>query len=292
MNTPLRAGPPGGGTGPTTAPGGGTGPTGKRRVFLFINGILNLPGDAEGWTDRAVTWTHIHTDARAEKFEYAAGPLTRLIRQQARAEKFARMLSYYPASEWDVHLVGHSNGCDIILRALQVVPAYRRIGGVHLISAAAEADFDRNGLNERLWDGGLGRVQVYCAGKDWALWLAAIFTGFRFGTLGKTGPANPAYLRAGCVQTIVEPGFGHSTWFEKGQFDRTMELVTGGNIQAPSTKHQIISKDQAPSTGEVPRSNLQKKESRAVADHTPETYRAGSCTAAARALTETWKGKS
>src|SRR5690349_9963280 len=61
-----------------------------RRVYLFINGIHVRPGDAEGWCDRAVTWTHIKTEARAEKFEYATWAVTRWLHQQERAEKFAR----------------------------------------------------------------------------------------------------------------------------------------------------------------------------------------------------------
>ena len=251
-----------------------------RRVFLFVNGIHVLPGDAEGWTDRAVTWTHIHTDARGEKFEYATTFATRLIRQQARAEKFARMIGYYAKShhggtegtEWEINLVGHSNGCEIILRTLRFLQKETKgtkIGSIHLIAAACEADFWRNGLNELLADGLLGRACVYVGGKDRALKIAKAtepvlrMFGAGYGSLGLTGPINPLFVRAGCIETIVEPEFDHSTWFEKGErFDRTMGMVTS-------------------QTDRTSRTELQK-EWRGAADHTAELRRPGSCTVVPR----------
>jgi hypothetical protein len=38
----------------------------KPRVYILINGILNWPGESDGWTDRGVTWLNLHTEAKAE----------------------------------------------------------------------------------------------------------------------------------------------------------------------------------------------------------------------------------
>jgi pimeloyl-ACP methyl ester carboxylesterase len=208
----------------------------RRRVFLFINGILTRPGDAEGWTDRAVTWTHLHTEARGEKFEYAAGVLLRMLHQQARAEKFARMIAWYLNAKetWEVNLVGHSNGCDIILRALRVLSYGAEINAIHLIAPACEGDFERNGLNGLLSAGLVQRVEVYMGEQDSAMEWARLskfspFPFLRFGDLGRTGPIKTWMSRESLarVRTYSDPFYEHSTWFERGaRFEETMRMVT------------------------------------------------------------------
>lgn len=212
-----------------------------RRVFIFANGILTLPGDSDGWTDRAVTWTHLWTEARGEKYEYACGALTRRIKQQSRAEALAKMVRYYAdcvgrnpkqghQQKWHINLVGHSNGCDIILRTLALLPEHLKIESIHLIAAACEADFDANGLNRWLWDGHLGRVAIYSGGKDDALKFAKLTSrilkpfGLGYGSLGLTGPINPAETIR--IQEFHQNDFGHSDWFAPGNFATTMNYVT------------------------------------------------------------------
>ena len=107
----------------------------KNTVYIFVNGILNFPGDAEGWTDRAVTWINKNTDAKGEKFEYFSGVITRRFRQQYRAIKLSELIEQYDG--WTIILVGHSNGCDVILRALKLTKV--KIGEVHLVARAAPA---------------------------------------------------------------------------------------------------------------------------------------------------------
>jgi hypothetical protein len=213
-----------------------------KRVFIFVNGILSWPSDADGWTDRAVTWTNIRTESVGEKYEYVCGPLTRRLKQQRRAEGLAKMCRYYancvgqdphetgPEQPWEIHLVGHSNGCDIILRTLKLLPRFMRIKSVHLIAAACEADFDANGLNEKLWNGQLGRVEVYTGGEDHALKFATLTGhflspfGLGYGSLGLTGPKNAADDHR--IVEHHEPFFGHSTWFEPVQFPTTLTHIT------------------------------------------------------------------
>ena len=214
-------------------------PLSNRHVYIYINGILTDPGAEDCWQDRAATWTNIHTAFKGDKFEYSAGPFTRRLKQQERAEKFARMVDHYlKKGGWHIHLVGHSNGCDIILRVLEMVSRsqYQPRSGappiedVHLIAAACEADFNGNGLNFYFRGGTLKRAFIYFSHDDSQLKRARFtrilkFMGLGYGTLGLTGPVNhpsPDH------HVILRPrhDFDHSTWFEKPHFDSTMKMIT------------------------------------------------------------------
>lgn len=193
------------------------------RVYVFINGIMTAPGDAEGWTDRAVTWAHTRTPHKAEKFEYATGPLLRRFKQQSRAEKIATMLAYYERAGFEIALVGHSNGCDIIARVLALRGQQdwffkSAVRSVHLFSAAADG-VDFKAAIERK---DVGRVHLYCAGSDKALalgrWSRRLFgwAGLGYGSLGLE-PDNALSLAPG-VFVHSEPAYGHSDWFIRGEF--------------------------------------------------------------------------
>lgn len=195
-----------------------------KTVFILVNGILTFPGESDNWNGKGVTSIHLHTPHRAEKIEYFVGPFSRVLGQKERARKLIKTLSYYQG--WDIVLVGHSNGCDVILDAL-VEMGWPRIEALHLISGACEADFNKNGLNAN--QGQIGQVYVYVAGKDWALRLADTFTGrlFGYGALGKSGPVNAERW----VVTVCEPEFGHPTWFDDDHFETTMRMLTGSDLQ-------------------------------------------------------------
>ncbi len=162
-----------------------------QRLFVFINGILTAPGDAEGWTDRSVTWTQSRTPHKAEKWEYATGPLLRRLRQQTRAEKIATMLAYYERAGFEIVLVGHSNGCDIIARVLELRAElcwfYQLpLRSVHLFSAAAEAEDFRSALDRD----DVARIFFYSGGRDLALRAGRVsrtlfgWAGLGYGTAG------------------------------------------------------------------------------------------------------------
>lgn len=192
------------------------------RVHCVVNGILTRPGEARNWTGRAVTWTHLHTDAKAEKVEYWAGPLDRIFGQKARAQKLYKTLSYYAGHQ--LTLSGHSNGCDVILDMLRDYPDCPRIGRLNLVSAACESDFDKNGLNDHLIGGHVGEVRVFCGGQDKALALAHTWAGrlLGYGTLGLDGPQHVAPEVADRVGCLTWTQWGHSTCWEDAHFDQTM----------------------------------------------------------------------
>lgn len=200
----------------------------KRRVYIYVNGILTFPGQADNWNRRAVTWTHLHTGHVAESLEYLAGPVSRIFGQSERAEKLIRKIEFYDRAGFEVHLVGHSNGADVIRDALSLMPAIR--ARVVLISAAIPADMRRNGLEELLVFGVIDHLTLLVAGNDWALRLGGLLTGraLGYGRLGLDGPQwpeqNPGVISDQC-RVIQEPDFGHGSWFCEDQFDRTMRRI-------------------------------------------------------------------
>lgn len=199
-------------------------------AVIVVNGILTAPGDARAWTDRAVTW--LHCDAavavQAEKFEYYATALTRRLRQQRHARELAHLIELYKGRE--VHLVGHSNGCDIILRALALTRD--RIASVHLIAGACEEDFEKNGLNALLYTRQIGAVHAYTSPDDRVLAYAARpsralfgWMGLGYGLLGLVGPTKITPPVRHLVSRWDRPGYGHSTWFSPENFDATLNLI-------------------------------------------------------------------
>lgn len=207
-----------------------------KRIVIYVNGIMNQPGDAKNWTDRAVSWTHKHTEFRAEKFEYFCGVLTRRLFQAGHAQDLADMIEDYHQDDdhFKIVLVGHSNGCDLIVRALKLVNPFLEIEAVHLISAACDPDFSSNGLNDLFREGRLEHATVYVAGADLPMkiaeWTGKVLQkiGLGYGTLGRRGPVNNAHPDK--VKLIERTVFGHSTWFRPDCFEELMAEIHGKKI--------------------------------------------------------------
>ncbi len=212
-----------------------------RRIYIFVNGILNRPGDAHAWTDRAAAWVNANTNFKGEKFEYFAGILTRRLFQSAHAQDLAEEIAVFQDSE--LVLVGHSNGCDLILRALRILFfdllskfRWTPIKAIHLISGACEPDFQKNGLNDLLSTNLVGDVTIYIGGQDshfaHPMWLARQsqrfigWAGLGYGTLGATGPENLLDSIRGRVHLVGQPCYDHSTWFAPGHFEQLMASLT------------------------------------------------------------------
>lgn len=199
-----------------------------RPVYIVVNGILTSPGHADEWTDRAVTWFHndASVDVHAEKFEYFATALTRRLRQRSHALALGALIRRYAGRP--IYLVGHSNGCDLIARALRETSV--EVRAIHLIAAAVEENFDRNGFNEALARGQLGTVHVYGSANDAVLkwlarpsrWIFGVF-GLGYGLLGLLGPvaAYPAHR----VFMHWKHEFGHGTWFSGEHFAETLSDI-------------------------------------------------------------------
>lgn len=200
----------------------------NRRIYVCINGICSNPSNTEGWTDRFCTWIHTNTEYRAEKFEYFAGPITRRLFQGKRAKALAKLIAQY--KKHDVYLVGHSNGCDLICRALKVLIS-AQVEQIHLIAPATDADFEKNGLNYALYSYAVNKAFIYVADKDGAMRFANLtgkflkLFGLGYGTLGLTGPKNIDEDVKNRVEAIHFKEFHHSTFFENQNFDALMYSI-------------------------------------------------------------------
>jgi len=156
--------------------------------------------------------------------EYFCGPIGRAFGQTDRVSKLYRTLDQY-RDGWEITMVGHSNGCDVILDALWGGAQWaQREAALHLVCGACESNFHRNGLNTLLSSEMIGRVSVYVAKKDVALRLARSWAGklLGYGTLGLHGPKYVSPGVAEKVETIEWPSYGHSDCWEDGEFSETM----------------------------------------------------------------------
>lgn len=200
----------------------------KTRYYLLINGILTNPSDVKGWTDRAESWIEDKTRFNAGRFEYFSGALTRRIWQAGRVEKVAAILGRVSCDS--LYLVGHSNGCDIIERYVKTYG--RRIEEIHLVGAASEADFRKNGYNKALMTNKVGKIFIYRSKNDKALRLAhwtyplISWMGLGYGSLGYTGAK---HVNATVRNRVIERefGFDHTDYFSDAQFEGTMRAITG-----------------------------------------------------------------
>lgn len=197
--------------------------------YVFINGILSTPGDVSAWTDRAEAWVETHCmRSHATRLEYATDAIFRRMHQSARVDDLEAIVKRLAGQR--IVLVGHSNGCDIIERFIKRKNYV--IDEIHLIAAASEADFEKNGMNNALKLGFIKRVHVYWSKKDGALKKAKLsstllsWIGLGYGYLGLVGPKKVDPLVQSRVDN-TERSFDHSEWFSEARFNETMRSVTG-----------------------------------------------------------------
>jgi len=197
-----------------------------RDQFLFINGILTMPGNSRAWTDKAVQWFNRNApeNAVSDKFEYYSPALLRRLYQDGHAADLAEVISEYAGAR--IHLVAHSNGCDLIARALR--PTSTQIHTIHLISAALERDFELNGMGERITRGQIHRIYCLCSKGDKVLGVLARATQVAtlgllgYGDLGCRGAKKPVPPR---VHHYWRDTMGHSDWFNPSNFTTTMDEI-------------------------------------------------------------------
>jgi len=203
-----------------------------KTIFFFERGIMGwktLFGGWFNWPNQAVSWIHRHTGCRAQTLLYFVDALFAGLTRERRAKWFRDMLSQYPDSEgWEIHICAHSEGTATVLESLRLA-CWPKIKALHLVSGACDGDFERNGLNHALEHGRISEVFVYVAGKDAAMKLEDTIIGhWCFGIrmkdkpLGLTGPINMREHLMSQVIEIYEPTFGHSDWFTRSNFNKTM----------------------------------------------------------------------
>jgi hypothetical protein len=197
----------------------------KKRIYLFINGILSWPGDSHGWATRAVTFFNVRTPHKGQADLYFCTAIGRAWHQGRRIQSFVDLLRWYVDDGWEIVVAAHSNGCDIALHGLALAQ-FPKVQALHLFSGACSADFHRNGLNYALESGQLGSCAVYCGGQDKALKFAShAGRWLGYGTLGLTGPENMLPGVSGLVRVVKVPDFGHSDWWADENFVSSMDFI-------------------------------------------------------------------
>jgi pimeloyl-ACP methyl ester carboxylesterase len=211
----------------------------SRTCFIAINGIRTNPGDAEGWTDRFVTWINTRTPdgVVAEKFKYYCSAILRRVHQRQRADEIARKVGYYRRAGYRVVLVGHSNGCDLIARVLEANGV--EIDCAHLISPAA----DEEDFADAIREGAIRRIHIYGSKNDRALRFAAAsrplisWLGLGYGSMGLRGPEFAKQF-PGVVKDHSDNTCDHSTWLQRGtRFEALMKAISSNdqNDQTPNS---------------------------------------------------------
>jgi len=205
----------------------------KPPVIIAINGIRTKQ-IYSAWPRRFDWWLDANLDeiAVAERYEYECSALFRFKGQRARVDELIEIVNGYKNNDQDIILVGHSNGCDIIQRILNMGIHVRE---VHCFAPAAfEADFSR--AIERK---ACKRIFIYGSTNDRALRLARdtqfltrtlsfLLRPFGvpqlgYGWLGLNAAAFAAQ-HPDIVTDCSNNRFDHSTWFEEQYFDSTMLL--------------------------------------------------------------------
>ncbi len=204
-------------------------------ILLTVPGIMQFPYDSRNWSPHTRTWCNQH-GLKSDGADYFCGPLTRCLHQERRVERVKTILQAYPEVQYDRTLMVHSNGDDLLMKALAELN-WPRVQDLHLFSGAGGSDFDALGLNSALSKGRIQNIFVYVGGRDLPMRIAK-YAGWMvgFGTLGLHGPDRvwPAF-KDKRVRTIVRPDYGHSTWFTPANFDDTMLAVTQKLLTPPST---------------------------------------------------------
>lgn len=193
----------------------------EKEVVIFVNGILTFPGSSDNWNRRATTHFHTTYGIFAETLEYLTPALTRFLFAKKRAAKLSKKLHYYQRKGFKIHLVGHSNGANVIFNCLKMDKEIRRIESIQLFSPACPEDASKVGLDKLFADGRLGRFKLYRAGNDLPLKAAGLLGRIvGYGAMGLRGVENIDHELelAGVVQEHFEPMFGHSNWFKDMEF--------------------------------------------------------------------------
>lgn len=193
-----------------------------RSAYVFVPGVLNYPGSASKWTDRAVTQINSRPACEAscevaEKFEYLALPATRNLLAARRAAELAALIDRYPIANFSLVLAGHSFGCELIRLALQ--QSKRPANFVHLFAPAIPAEPRRHRLKSLIVSGKIGFLNVYVSRRD------RVLTGHFLGGI------SPEAVREQFADehhtTVVDRNFGHCGWFSAANFDSSLRAISG-----------------------------------------------------------------
>jgi hypothetical protein len=219
------------------------------KYFMLFNGINTRTGDLKSWHFRAEDFIENTPPYwQAGTYHYFVTALFRWLRQKFHIAQALIKVSRRSRPEEKIILVGHSNGCDIIvgiIKKLLDVKKHQKpeetqaqselkIAEIHLVAPATEHDFEKNGLNEAVKCGIVGKIFVYISPDDqwlriakWTKWISYVYAGWGYGFLGLVGPKNVAPETKSVLTEYKFAGFRHNTYFSDKYFERVMKLTMG-----------------------------------------------------------------
>jgi len=202
------------------------------RAYILLPGIRTQTGDNNNWAPQMASDINILCDsAKADEFRYFTHALFHKVGIDGRAGFVVDLAHRYWVAGYEPVLVGHSDGCEIIRRAILAGPAIFK--AAHLFAAACDADFQANGFNDALLKGKVDRLHLYVSKGDGVLdkfarnsrrffsWL-----GIAYGTLGFDGPQNPSVANVERITVDTRQSFTHGAWFEGANWDQTRRAIT------------------------------------------------------------------
>lgn len=158
-------------------------------LVVAIHGILTNT-TARSWVDRFDEWAWAQDPAvRVLKKEYWGGPIPAIncwFRNRNLAKSLtAEILGFARMGACPIHIIAHSNGCDVALKVAHRLSAIGvRLGSLVLIGGACESCVVKSGVFALVSGGGVRRAVAYASKEDEALASRLIWP---YGRLGRTG---------------------------------------------------------------------------------------------------------
>jgi len=203
------------------------------RVYILVPGVKTRSSDYMNWAVRMASCINIdHDRAKGDEFRYNTSAILHRFGMRERVKFVVELARRYWRAGYEPIFVAHSDGCEIVRRAILEGPSI--FLSAHLIAGACSADFERNGLNRALIGGKVGQIYCYVSKGDRMLSVLARVSkslfgwlGFGFGTLGYDGPQNvPKAMQGRDVKVIARDNLRHGDWFKGANWKKTFDSVT------------------------------------------------------------------
>lgn len=191
-------------------------------------GMFKIHWIDERWHSRLVT--NVILDGPKNytgiDFNYKAGPVTRLRKQEEKAQRFANLITNALHRGMRVHIILHSNSANLFENALkhidQVVLAGNPIHRVVFMAAAMKGDFSKSDTFHKFKSHEIGMIDVHVAGKDKAMLMAKAGRFLGYGNdLGTMTEREYTDLMGKAGSYYYEPDWGHNGFFTNTNWPRT-----------------------------------------------------------------------
>jgi hypothetical protein len=153
---------------------------------LVVPGIFNCVNNPKSWIYKAQEWLYEGGYGLSGGFDYFADVFGASAVLDEWADKLADKLGRWQDLGWSYAAWGHSNGCRLILRALERDPSLR-VTEVNLFAPACNDNCDEsggdhnvNGLNAAAERGQIGALNLFVSPDDEILPIP----GLSYGRLG------------------------------------------------------------------------------------------------------------